>query len=162
MGVPLLGTSIVQDYMDSLYLLVCGGRMCCWLVQISLFELYHQRHQQNTSLYMHEKQYWRDWVLLQIEAYLLSSESWLGRQFPVLRGFWDELHVTFRVLLWNRYEFVYALIRDFPNLKFTLNGGVVRTHQVSLFSFCCKNSTPCSAVEVPPLHISVDTVVFGS
>ncbi|KAG0606781.1 hypothetical protein M758_9G167000 [Ceratodon purpureus] len=30
-----------------------------------------------------------------------------------------------------KYEFVYALIRDFPNLKFTLNGGVVSTHQVN-------------------------------
>uniref|UniRef100_A9U5E7 Predicted protein n=1 Tax=Physcomitrium patens TaxID=3218 RepID=A9U5E7_PHYPA len=30
-----------------------------------------------------------------------------------------------------KYEYVYALIRDFPNLKFTLNGGVVNTHQVN-------------------------------
>lgn len=30
-----------------------------------------------------------------------------------------------------KYEFVYALIRDFPDLKFTLNGGVISTHQVN-------------------------------
>jgi hypothetical protein len=53
------------------------------------------------------------------------------------------------------------LIRDFPNIKYTLNGGVVSTHQVSLFSFCYKHSTLCSALlKRHHLHISVDVMVF--
>jgi hypothetical protein len=35
--------------------------------------------------------------------------------------------------LCDRYEFVYALINDFPHLKFTLNGGIDNIHQVCLF-----------------------------
>ncbi|XP_024380441.1 uncharacterized protein [Physcomitrium patens] len=30
-----------------------------------------------------------------------------------------------------KYDYVFALMRDFPNLKFTLNGGVVGIHQVN-------------------------------
>lgn len=37
--------------------------------------------------------------------------------------------------LGNRYEYIYALIRDFQNLKFTLNGGIVSVHQVGVCIF---------------------------
>lgn len=39
-------------------------------------------------------------------------------------------HNIFSIFL--RYEFVLALVRDFPHLKFTLNGGIVSLSQVRL------------------------------
>lgn len=103
-----LGTSIGSQ--ETIFVLACGTLNCsrcgnaeflheqfktklptecmwCCLVQMNLLGLYRQRHQRNTSLYMHEKPYWRDWLLLQIELYLLSSECWFVGQSPVLCGF---------------------------------------------------------------------------
>lgn len=40
--------------------------------------------------------------------------------------------------LCDRYEFVYALINDFPHLKFTLNGGIDNIHQVCLIHTQCQ------------------------
>lgn len=44
-----------------------------------------------------------------------------------------EFHVISLIFLKYRYEYFYALLRDFPDLTFTINGGITGVEEVN----CC-------------------------
>jgi hypothetical protein len=46
---------------------------------------------------------------------------------------WNGFNFVFPSQHYRRYEYYFALLRDFPQVKFTLNGGITTIDQVS---FC--------------------------